>query len=156
MFSIVSFNSVPIVSSSGPATAGEIYSLICSATLIDPIPLPTDLPSPTFEWFFGPNGNASVPIGVILQGTTSNNTSTNITYTSTLQFSPLSRSNVGKYTCRLGAGRLANSANVAVNGIKSCKLATLIVLIVVDTCAMIMTYYDCKMQHLVYMHLKFV
>ena len=116
MFSLVKFDSVPIVSSSGPATAGEIYSLICSATLIDPIPLPTDLPSPTFEWFFGPNGNASVPIGVIPQGTTSNNTSTSITYTSTLQFSSLSWSHVGKYTCRLGAGRLANSTNVVLIG----------------------------------------
>ena len=54
-----SFN-VPHVttSSSGSNTAGAVYSLTCSSTLnSDSIPLPNNVPAPTFVWFFGPNGN---------------------------------------------------------------------------------------------------
>ena len=110
------------ISPSGSNTAGETYSLICSATLIDPIPLPSNVPSPTFEWFFGPNGNASLPSGVTPKTTI---LSSGNTYTSTLLFSPLSQSHTGMYTCRLGAGILANSAMVTVN----CMKITTIILV---------------------------
>ena len=90
-------------------TAGETYSLTCSAT-ITPNPLPSDVPSPNFEWFFGPT-NSSLPSGVTLMAANSGNT-----YTSTLQFSPLSQSHAGMYTCRLGGNqRLAASATITVN-----------------------------------------
>ena len=114
-----SVNIQPLVaiSQSGSSTAGEIYSLTCSATLFDPIPLPSNVPPPTYEWFFGPaNGNASLPSGVVAMGTTSSSSSTNITYTSTLQFSPLSQSHIGNYTCRLGAASLGNNNMVTVTG----------------------------------------
>ena len=134
------------ISPSGSSTAGETdYSLTCSSTLFDPIPLPDNVPSPTFQWFFGPNGNASLPSGVIPMATvlsssnntvynTTSNTTSNITintYSSTLRFSPLSQSHTGMYTCRLGAGRLINNAVVIVNGIIIEKLTnqTLIELI---------------------------
>ena len=103
-----------ILSSSGSGIAGEDYSLTCSATLADPVPLPSNyIPTPTFEWFFGPNGNASLPSGVTPMATT---LGSNHTYTSSLQFSPLAQSHPGMYTCRLGVGILANSTMVLVNG----------------------------------------
>ena len=105
------------LSSSGPTTAGETYSLTCSATLLSPVPLPSNVPSPTFEWFFGPSGNTALPPSVIpMETIMSSRHSSSIIYTGTLQFSPLIESHAGKYTCRLGAGRLARSANIAVNG----------------------------------------
>ena len=108
------FNDPPItISPSGSTgTAGEADSLMCSTTLNpDSVPLPSDVPSSTFEWFFGPN-NGSLPSGVTSPETTFDNGNT---YTSTLQFSQLSESHAGMYTCRLGPGRLANSAMVTVN-----------------------------------------
>ena len=98
--------------SGSTGTAGETYSLMCSATLNpDSVPFPSDVPLPTFEWFFGPN-NSSLPSGMTSPETTFDNVDT---YTSTLQFSPLSQSHAGMYTCRLGHGRLANHAMVTVN-----------------------------------------
>ena len=104
------------ISPSGSNTAGETYSLMCSAILFDPIPLPSNVPSPTLEWYYGPNGNASLPSGVTPMATAVNNNSNSITYTSTLLVSPLSQSHTGMYTCRIGAGILANSATIIVNG----------------------------------------
>ena len=105
------------ISPSGSSTAGETYSLMCSATLFDPIPLPSNVPSPTFQWFFGPNGNASLPSDVTPMATVMSNTPTSNTYTSTLQFSPLSQSHAEMYTCQIGAGILANNTMVTVNGL---------------------------------------
>ena len=102
---------------SGSTTAGETYSLTCSATLNPrpdnnpPLPDPT-IPPPTFEWFYGPNGNDPLPSGL----TPTETVLSNRTYTSSLQFSPLSQSHTGNYTCRLGAASLVNSAMVTVNG----------------------------------------
>ena len=110
----IDFNDPPVtISPSGSThTAGETHSLTCSTILnSDSIPLPSDVPSPTFEWFFGPN-NSSLPSGVTFPETTFNNVDT---YTSMLQFSQLSESLAGMYTCRLGPGRLANNAMVTVN-----------------------------------------
>ena len=74
------------------------------------------MPSPTFEWFYGPNSNASLPSGVNPSATVL--MSGNI-YSSTLQFSPtLNESHAGMYTCRLGAGRLVNSTIVSVDGMQ--------------------------------------
>ena len=104
------------ISHSGSTTAGETYSLTCSATLHSrnpPLPDP-DIPSPTFEWFFGPNGDVPLPFGLTATTTDLNSG----TYTSTLQFSQLNQSlHTGNYTCQLGAGSLVNSAMVNVNGI---------------------------------------
>ena len=99
---------------SGPGIAGNAFSLSCSATLIDPIPLPSNVPSPTFEWLIGPEGSASLPSGVIPTDTI---WLTGNTYSSTLQFSPaLTESHAGMYTCQIGADRLANSTVVSVDG----------------------------------------
>ena len=104
------------ISASGLNTVGSTFSLTCSATLVQPIRLPSNVPSPTFEWFYGLYGNASLPSGVTPTEpcTVLGNY---IIYTSTLQFSPaLYESHAGMYTCRLGAGRLINSTIVSVNG----------------------------------------
>ena len=103
---------------SGPGVAGNSFSLTCSAALFNPIPLPSNVPPPSFEWFHGPQGIASLPSGVIPTGTSMSmsNNPASITYTSTLQFSLLNQSHEGNYTCRLGAGRLANSMVVSVDG----------------------------------------
>ena len=103
------------ISPSGSTTAGETYSLTCSATLSPrnpPLPDP-NIPSPTFEWFYGPNGNAPLPSDLTTIPTALNSG----TYTSTLQFSPLNQSHTGNYTCQLGAGRLVNSSMFIVKGI---------------------------------------
>ena len=102
------------ISSFGSDIAGESYSLTCSATLVDPVPLPSNIPTPTFEWFFGPNGNASLPSGVTPTATT---LSSGYTYSSTLSFSLLTQSHSGVYTCRLGVGILANNNTIVVKGI---------------------------------------
>ena len=103
---------VTISPSGSNGTAGETYSLMCSTTLHpDSVPFPSDVPSPTFEWFFG--NNSSLPSGVTFLETILINADT---YTSTLQFSPLSQSHAGMYTCRIGAGILANNTMVTVNG----------------------------------------
>ena len=118
MLPTVNFDGYPnpvimTLSPSGPSIAGETVSLTCSATLVDPVPLPTNVPCPTFEWFFGPNSNASLPSGVNPRSNVSG-----YTFTSTLQFSPLNESHAGMYTCRIrtGAGRLANSTIISVDG----------------------------------------
>ena len=119
LYSTVNFGSnfdlphILITSSSGSNTAGAVYSLTCSSTLrFDSAPLPVNVPAPTFEWSFGPSGSDPLPSGVTDMGTTGDTT-----FTSRLQFSPLSQSHIGNYTCRLGAGRLVSSAAiVTVNG----------------------------------------
>ena len=92
-------------------TVGENFNLQCSVD-IAPNPLPENVPTPSFEWFFGSN-NTSLPSGVTLSSVTSSGN----TYTSILQFSPLQESHTGMYTCRLGGNaRLANNAIITVNG----------------------------------------
>ena len=107
------------VTPSGSTTAGETYSLTCSAALAarNPGGSPDSYvtPPPTFEWLYGPNGNAPLPSG-LTQPTTEFNSGTR-SYTSTLEFSQLSQSlHTGMYTCRLGVGSLVNSNAFAVNG----------------------------------------
>ena len=98
-------------------TAGETdYSLICSSTLFEPSRLPADEPSPKFQWSF--NGSASLPSGVTTMPTDmSSSNSTSETYTSILQFSPMSQSYTGIYTCRLGAASLVTHTTLIVKGI---------------------------------------
>ena len=76
------------------------------------------MPSPNFQWSF--NGSASLPSGVTAMTTVmwSSSNSTSETYSSTLQFSRLSQSHAGMYTCQLGPGRLVNNVWIQVNGIK--------------------------------------
>jgi hypothetical protein len=103
------------ISASGPSIAGSTFSLTCSVILIDPLPLPSNVPPPSFEWFYGPHGNASLPSGVTPTETVPNYNC--MTYASTLKFSPaLYESHAGKYTCQLGAGRLMNSTVISVDG----------------------------------------
>ena len=106
-----------VLSLSGQSIAGKTFSLTCSATLISPTPLPSNVPLPSFEWFFGPHGNTSLHSGVTPTATLKNC----FTYSSTLQFSPtLKESHAGNYTCRLGAGRrLANSIEISVDGMSA-------------------------------------
>ena len=101
------------ISDSGSSTVGGTYSLTCSAVLNRPISLNSSVPTPNFQWFFGPNGDASLPPGLTPMDTVLSSN----TYSSTLQFSPLSQCHIGMYTCRLGAGRLVNNSMVTVNGI---------------------------------------
>ena len=103
------------ISPSGSSTAGETYSLTCSAILYrpsNPSPGSYIMPPPTFEWLFGPNGNDPLPSGVTPTETVLGSDNT---YRSILHFSPPSQFHTGNYTCRLGAGRLVNSAVVTVN-----------------------------------------
>ena len=98
-------------------TAGQTdYSLTCSVTLFEPASLPSDVPSPNFQWFL--NGCASLPSGVTAMPTVmSSSNFTSETYTSILQFSPLSQCHVGMYACQLGPARLTNNVMITVDGI---------------------------------------
>lgn len=106
------------ISSSGSETNGETYTLTCSATLIDATPLPANVPSPNFHWYFGPTGDAPLPPDVTLMTTTSSNS---YTYNSTLVFSPLVQSHAGIYTCQLGAGNLVENITI-MNGMSVFRL----------------------------------
>ena len=114
---------VPTPQSVGSNTAGETgYSLMCTTILVNPVPLNCGVPTPTFQWLFGPNGNDSLPSrsGVTPTATNSSRNSTGITYISTLQFPMLSqRLHTGNYTCRIGAGILASNLMVTMNGKKN-------------------------------------
>ena len=113
-FGIHDENDPVTISPSGPGIAGNTFSLTCSAKLIDPIPLPPDVSSPNFEWFFGPDGSALLPPGATPMETV---LTSGYVYSSTLQFSPvLNEFHAGTYTCRLGAGRLINSILLSIDG----------------------------------------
>ena len=104
------------ITPSGSTTAGRNYSLTCSSTLHSnnpPSPESYIMPPPTYEWFFGPNGNDPLPSGVTPTETVLGSDSI---YRSILHFSPLSQSHTGNYTCRLGAGSLININMITVNG----------------------------------------
>lgn len=92
-------------------TSGKIFSIACSTEVVTR----SDSPYPYFEWFFGPSNN-SLPSNVAALAVTK----VGIIYTSTLQFSPLSQSHTGIYTCRLGYNEgLAAKATITV---LNCKL----------------------------------
>ena len=87
--------------------AGNRSSLVCTSMISFHPPLEDVM----FEWFYGPNGNSSLPPGVVISATTNINS----TYTSTLEFSPLLPSHAGKYTCRLGDNQnLQETAEISV------------------------------------------
>lgn len=112
-FVSVNISEVSLVpSGSSTKSAGEIdFTLNCSAQ-ITPDPLPTNVPPPSFQWFFGP-GNATLPCGV----TVSNVANRGNNYTSTLHFPFLQEHHSGTYTCRLGGNeRLAVNSNITVEG----------------------------------------
>ena len=97
--------------SSIASTAGKNFTLECSA-VITPNPLPKNVSYPSFEWFYGPN-NLSLPLNISV----SNVSRSGDSYISNLQFSPLSQSHAGMYTCRLGSNkRLATHTILKVNG----------------------------------------
>ena len=101
--------------------AGEInFTLKCSAYIRT---LPENVPLPTFEWFFGPDNSSQLPSGVIV----SNMMNSSNTYTSTLEFSTLSESHSGLYTCRLGGNeRLAANTNITVKGTSAMNIIIMI------------------------------
>ena len=98
------------VSSSVLVNHAQPFELVCSVD-IDLSQAVGDVPSPTFEWFFG-RRNASIPSGARVTDPTKKGK----TYTSILQFSPLHQSHAGLYTCRLGGNvRLAANSRIIVN-----------------------------------------
>ena len=81
------------ISPSGPGIVGNTFSLTCSAKLVEPVPLPPNVPSPNIEWFFGLNDSASLPSGVTPMETV---LKSGYVYSNTLQFSPtLNNSHAG-------------------------------------------------------------
>ena len=106
-----------LASGSNPGCPGDNFSLTCSVTFSND-PLPSDVLPPMFRWYFGPDGNASLPSGATPTATVLN--SERNTYSSILQFSPLRQSHAGMYTCQPGAEGLAENTNVTVNGITTC------------------------------------
>ena len=77
---------------------------------ITPNPLPQNVSSPYFEWFFS---NTSLPPDVTVSHVINSGNS----YISTLQFSPLQLNHTGTYRCRLGGNeRLAANVVVIANG----------------------------------------
>ena len=112
---LVNINTITI-SLSAPLTryAETRSSLMCSSMIsFSPDPPPQDV---IFEWFYGPNGNSSLPSGVTISATTSINS----TYISTLEFSPLLPFHAGNYTCQLrGYTKLQVTTEISV--IKDCE-----------------------------------
>ena len=100
-------------------SAGEYLNLSCSVDIRDINSLPQNM---DFEWFYGLD-NSSLPANVSVSNESlrvinirNESNHTYITYTSTLQLSPLNQSNAGAYTCRLrGNKTLAANATVFVN-----------------------------------------
>ena len=115
-FELDPVNISPSTGSTATTAGQRDYSLTCSATLYDPSRLPSDVPMPNFQWSF--DGSTSFHSGVTAMPTImSSMNETSETYTSILQFSPLSQSYAGMYTCRLGAASLAAHTELIVNGI---------------------------------------
>ena len=114
MLNAVDIGNVTITSESSvpdTGTAGKMFTLNCSVDIL-PIPLSEDVPSPSFEWFYGPT-NTSLPSGV----TVSNVTKSGNIHISALHFFPLQLSHAEMYTCRFGSNeRLAANTMVTVNG----------------------------------------
>ena len=110
---------VTISPATSTGTVGEPFAVECSVD-ITPNPLPQNVPTPSFEWFFGGLTNTSLPSGV----TVSDVTNSGNTYTSTLQFSPLTQCHEGMYTCRLGGNErlTANTVITVDNGITYCSI----------------------------------
>ena len=112
------YHPVQISLSGSNTNEGIGYSLTCSTLLLTPLVIPSDIPTPTFQWFSGPNGNGPLPAGATPSMTISSTSSNpdGILYSSTLEFPRQSQPlHTGKYTCRLGAGRLENSAIATAN-----------------------------------------
>ena len=111
-FLAVDIGAMKVMPSLSANNFGQIISLIltCSADVLNDIQ-ELGVPPPTFEWFFGPNGNASLPSGVAVSTVTLNN---GTSYSNTLLFSlPAEASQGGIYTCRLGGNpRLVASITI--------------------------------------------
>ena len=91
IFPAVHFDPI-ILSTSGQSIAGKSFSLKCAATLNSPLSLPSNVPLPFFEWFYGPHSNASLPSSVTPTATLRNC----FVYSSTLLFFPtLTESHAG-------------------------------------------------------------
>ena len=97
--------SVSITPVSGTNTAGEIYSLECSATVTGS----TD--QPTITWL-DPMNNP-VPSGMV--ATTGS--------MSTLTFNPLSASHAGTYTCRVTVGSAMQTATIDISVESGCMFS---------------------------------
>ena len=100
-----------VISPTGPVLAiiGMNLTLRCLAD-ITPNPLPQNVSSPYFEWFWG---TTPLPSDVTVSRVIKSGNS----YISTVQFSPLQLNHTGNYTCRLGGNeRLQAHTMVVANG----------------------------------------
>ena len=113
---IVQRDRFPITISASHSTsiAGDTgYSLVCSITVSNSVSIPFAIV--LNQWFKGSN---AFPPGVTPMPTTSSRNSYSTTYSSVLQFSPLSQHlHTGMYRCRMGAVSLARDTVVTVTGI---------------------------------------
>ena len=93
------------ITPSGTNTAGETYSLECSARVAE------TLGQPTITWL-DPMNNTQFPSESDMVTTTGN--------MSTLTFNPLATSHAGTYTCRVTAGGVTETqtSTVIVNGMR--------------------------------------
>ena len=98
--------SVSITSVSGTNTAGETYSLKCSATVTGS----TD--QPTITWLDDGVEITSSDATRMVSATTM---SSGGSYSSILTFNPLSASHAGTYTCRVMVGGVTASQTFMVN-----------------------------------------
>ena len=103
------------ISSSVPSDCTQPFSLVCSVEINDGRKSGAgNTPSPTFEWFFDPNGNTSLPSG--LTTILSSISAASTIYSSSLQFPrPPLHSHAGNYTCRVGGNsKLVATARISV------------------------------------------
>ena len=101
---IVFVGGVSVSTPSGSPTAGEAYTLVCSA----------GGSTATFQWLGPPDGMTPVDISGSAISIASNST------TSQLQFMPLQQSHNGSYTCSVstdGQNLNSNPVIISVNGI---------------------------------------
>ena len=102
------------INSTGNTTAGEVYSLSCTATVVENLVV-----VPTIQWEYS-NGSAveggstfTVSAVVITGNTTTHN----------LTFSPLRTSHRGEYTCRA----IINIPSISISGLNSSQSTDVVV-----------------------------
>lgn len=102
--------SISITPGSGNNTAGEIYSLVCSVTVIGS----TD--QPTIIW---QHSNVEAPFNSYIR-VSATTMSSDGNYTSILTFDPLAASHAGVYRCNAMAGGAIRSNNITISVNSEC------------------------------------
>ena len=106
------------ISTSGTNTAGETYSLECSATVTES----TD--QPTIIWLHDGNEiSPTDPTRMVSPPTLRSNSD----YSSTVTFNPLLTSHAGTYTCTAMVGSVVETENTVVTVQSECSLQVLMV-----------------------------